>query len=93
MPDEKGCVFFNPEYGIRLGDPLELAAVYERMGKFMNEKCRGYTGSVITGNPDLADKVNLEFKKRIPFFNGPIDCRLFIYEGCEMKGRDKDGNQ
>ena len=93
VPDEKGCVFFNPEYGIRLGDPLELAAVYERMGKFMNEKCRGYTGSVITGNPDLADKVNLEFKKRIPFFNGPIDCRLFIYEGCEMKGRDKDGNQ
>ena len=86
VPEEKGCIFFNPEYGIRLGDPKELAPVYERMGTFMNEKCRGYTGSVITGNPDLAAMVNLEFKKRIPFFNGPIDCRLFIYEGCEAKG-------
>jgi putative N6-adenine-specific DNA methylase len=93
VPEEKGCVFFNPEYGIRLGDPQELAPIYERMGIFMNEKCRGYTGSVITGNPDLASKVNLEFKKRIPFFNGPIDCRLFIYEGCEMKGLNENGNK
>ena len=93
VPEEKGCVFFNPEYGIRLGDPQELAPIYERMGIFMSEKCRGYTGSVITGNPDLASKVNLEFKKRIPFFNGPIDCRLFIYEGCEMKGLNENGNK
>ena len=24
----RGCVFFNPEYGIRLGDPAELAPIY-----------------------------------------------------------------
>ena len=85
VPEEKGCVFFNPEYGIRLGDPVELAPVYERIGTFMNEKCRGYTGGLITGNPDLARLVNLYYKLRIPFYNGPIDCRLFIYEGCEQK--------
>jgi len=85
VPEEKGCVFFNPEYGIRLGDPVELAPVYERIGTFMNEKCRGYTGGLITGNPDLARLVNLYYKLRIPFYNGPIDCRLFIYEGCELK--------
>ena len=33
----RGCVFFNPEYGIRLGDPAELAPIYERIGTFMNE--------------------------------------------------------
>lgn len=84
--EEKGCVFFNPEYGIRLGDPKELAPIYERIGSFMNEKCSGWTGSLITGNPDLARLVNLYYKTRVPFFNGPIDCRLFIYEGCELKG-------
>ena len=36
IPDEKGTIFFNPEYGIRLGDPKELAPVYERIGTFMN---------------------------------------------------------
>ena len=49
----KGCVFFNPEYGIRLGDPEELAPVYKRIGTFLNEKCSGWTGALITGNPDL----------------------------------------
>ena len=90
---QSGCVFFNPEYGIRLGDPKELAPVYERIGTFMNEKCRGWTGALITGNPDLAKLVNLYYKTRIPFFNGPIDCRLFLYEGCELKGQNVNGNE
>ena len=93
IPEEggKGAVFFNPEYGIRLGDPVELAPIYERIGTFMNEKCAGWTGGLITGNPDLARLVNLYYKTRVPFFNGPIDCRLFIYEGCEIKGQTSDG--
>lgn len=88
IPETPGCVFFNPEYGIRLGTPEELAPIYERIGTFMNEKCKGWTGGLITGNPDLARLVNLYYKTRVPFFNGPIDCRLFIYPNCEMKGQN-----
>lgn len=84
----RGVVFFNPEYGIRLGTFEELAPVYERIGDFMHEKCGGYTGGLITGNPDLARLVNLYYRTRVPFFNGPIDCRLFIYPGCELKGQN-----
>ena len=82
-----GCVFFNPEYGIRLGDPEELAPVYRRIGEFMSAKCSGWTGALITGNPDLAKLVDLYYRNRVPFYNGPIDCRLFIYEGCKLKGQ------
>ena len=89
IPDATGAVFFNPEYGIRLGDPVELAPIYERIGTFMNEKCRGYIGGLITGNPDLARLVNLNYKARIPFYNGRIDCRLFVYPGCEIKEQDQ----
>ena len=87
--ESKGAVFFNPEYGIRLGTFEELAPVYERIGDFMHEKCPGWTGGLITGNPDLARLVNLSYKTRVPFFNGPIDCRLFIYPGCELKGQNQ----
>ena len=86
--NERGCVFFNPEYGIRLGDPKELAPLYERIGQFLHEKCAGWTGALITGNPELAHLVNLYYQTRVPFFNGPIDCRLFIYGGCELKGQN-----
>lgn len=89
VPDEKGCVFFNPEYGIRLGTTEELTPVYQRIGTFMHEKCGGWTGGVITGNPDLARCVDLYYKTRVPFFNGPIDCRLFVYPGCELKGQNE----
>ncbi len=88
IPTEKGCVFFNPEYGIRLGTTEELIPIYERIGLFMHEKCAGWTGGLITGNPSLANLVNLYYKTRVPFFNGPIDCRLFIYPGCEWKGEN-----
>ena len=84
----RGCVFFNPEYGIRLGDPAELAPIYERIGTFMNEKCPGYTGGVLTGSPELSKMINLFYVTRIPFYNGPIDCRLFVFPGCELKGAD-----
>lgn len=87
--DEKGVVFFNPEYGIRLGTYEELAPVYQRIGTFMHEKCSGYIGGLITGNPDLARMVDLYYQARVPFFNGPIDCRLFIYGGCELKGHNQ----
>ena len=89
IPEEgKGCIFFNPEYGIRLGDPKELAPLYERIGTFLHEKCAGWTGGLITGSPELSHLVNLYYQTRIPFFNGPIDCRLFIYDGCELKGQN-----
>ena len=81
----KGCVFFNPEYGIRLGTTEELVPVYRRMADFMHEKCNGFVGGIITGNPDLAKEVELFHVLRVPFFNGPIDCRLIIYPGCKTK--------
>lgn len=81
MPDEnKGIVFFNPEYGDRLGVEDELAATYKRMGDFLKKQCKGYTGYIFTGNLELAKKIGLKPKRRIEFFTSKIDCRLFEYE-------------
>lgn len=90
VPDEKGTVFFNPEYGIRLGTEEELEPVYRRIGDFLCDRCAGWTGGLITGNPNLAKSVDVYYRNRVPFFNGPIDCRLFIYKGCERKGQEKN---
>lgn len=85
IPEERGTIFFNPEYGIRLGTVEELSPLYERIGSFLADKCSGWTGALITGSPELAAKVKLNHSERIPFFNGPIDCRLFVYKGCETQ--------
>ena len=78
--DRRPTIFFNPEYGIRLGDTEELKQLYDRIGQFLADHCKGMTGGLITGNPDLARVVNLTYRHRVPFYNGPIDCRLFLYE-------------
>ncbi|CAN5151653.1 THUMP domain-containing protein [soil metagenome] len=75
-----GVVFFNPAYGERLGDEIELEEVYSAIGDFLKKKCKGYTGYIFTGNLELAKKIGLKTKKRTEFYNGKIDCRLLQYE-------------
>ncbi|MDB5209416.1 MAG: class SAM-dependent methyltransferase, partial [Sediminibacterium sp.] len=58
--DPNGVIMFNPEYGERLGDEIELNATYARMGDFLKNQCKGYTGYVFTGNLDLAKKIRLK---------------------------------
>jgi len=80
IPEGKGVVMFNPEYGERLGEHSQLEIVYKRIGDFMKQKCKGYYGFIFTGNPDLAKKIGLKASKRIEFYNGKLDCRLLQYE-------------
>jgi len=83
-----GVIYFNPEYGDRMGEEEELQATYKRMGDFMKKKCKGYTGYIFTGNLELAKKIGLKAKRRIEFYTGKIDCRLLeyeLYEGTREK--------
>jgi putative N6-adenine-specific DNA methylase len=80
IPETPGVIYFNPEYGERLGDITELETTYARMGDFMKKKCQGYLGYIFTGNLDLAKKIGLKASRRIEFYTAKIDCRLLEYE-------------
>ncbi len=80
VPGAPGVVYFNPEYGDRLGEEVALEATYKRMGDFLKQKCKGYYGYIFTGNLELAKKIGLKPKRRIEFYTSKIDCRLFEYE-------------
>lgn len=81
VPEEgQGTVVFNPEYGERLGVHSKLEQTYKRMGDYMKTKCKGYSGYIFTGNPDLAKKIGLKASRKLEFYNGKLDCRLLEYE-------------
>ncbi len=80
IPKGGGVVLINPEYGERMGKNADLEQVYRRIGDFLKQKCGGYRGYVFTGNADLAKKIGLRTSRKLPFFNGPIECRLLEYE-------------
>lgn len=75
-----GVVYFNPEYGDRLGVEAELEITYKRVGDFLKKKCKGYFGYIFTGNLELAKKIGLKPSRRIEFYTSKIDCRLLEYE-------------
>jgi len=88
VPEEGGMVILNPEYGERMGKIEELKETYKRIGDFFKKRCQGYIGYIFTGNFDLAKRVGLRTKRRIPFFNGNIECRLLeydLYEGSRKR--------
>lgn len=81
VPQERqGVIYFNPEYGERMGNESSLEKIYASIGDFMKQNCKGYTGYVFTGNLDLAKKIGLKPKRRIEFYTSKIDCRLLEYE-------------
>lgn len=81
VPTENpGAIFFNPEYGERLGVDKDLEDMYGLIGDFLKKRCGGYMGYVFTGNLELAKKIGLKPKRRYEFYSAKIDCRLLEYE-------------
>jgi len=89
IPEGNGVVVVNPEYGYRLGDLKELEGVYRGIGDFFKQRCRGYLGYIFTGNLELAKKVGLRTKRRLPFYNGELPCRLLEYDLYEGSRKSK----
>lgn len=80
LPNEPGVIYFNPEYGERLGEISALETTYASIGDFLKKKCQGYMAYIFTANLELAKKIGLKASRRIEFFTAKLDCRLLEYE-------------
>jgi len=80
IPDSSpGVLFFNPEYGQRLGEEEVLKPIYAAIGDFMKNHAPGYWGYVFTANVNLAKSIGLRPQRRIPFFHAKLEARLLEY--------------
>ncbi|MBN2482794.1 MAG: methyltransferase [Candidatus Omnitrophica bacterium] len=80
LPENPGILIFNPPYGERLGELNWLEKLYKAIGDFLKTKCTGYTGYIFTGNRELSKAVGLRTSRKVPFYNGDIECRLLQYK-------------
>ena len=76
---ESGVVLVNPPYGERI-HPDNLNGLYKIIGDTFKTNFSGYDAFVFTGNPEAAKHIGLKTSRRIPLYNGPIECRLLKYE-------------
>ena len=75
-----GLVVMNPPYGERIGEEREMEALYKTIGDTLKTGFQGYDAYIFTGNLEAAKRIGLKASRRIPLYNGPIDCRLLKFE-------------
>lgn len=79
-PPGNGVIICNPPYGERMGDVEELKPFYRQIGDLFKQRCKGNTAWIFTGSQELSKNVGLKATRRIPLWNGPLECRLLKYE-------------
>lgn len=90
-PAPKGLLMINPPYGVRIGDPDELESFYPRLGDWLKQKFAGWRAFVLTADPRLRDTIGLSPSRRIPLYNGALECRLYEFRMVQGGARRKLG--
>ena len=76
-PAPSGVLVSNPPYGVRLADQARLAAFYPKLGDALKQRFAGWHAWLLTGDLRLAKLIHLRVERRIPLYNGALECRLF----------------
>jgi putative N6-adenine-specific DNA methylase len=79
-PAPKGVMVMNPPYGERMGTPEELAEFYPKLGDALKKRFAGWRCYIFTADLRAPKLIRLTPSKRIPLWNGAIECRLYEFE-------------
>ena len=78
-PAGAGVLIANPPYGERLGELDQLVAFYPRLGDALKRNFAGWQCWFFSGDPALPKLIRLQARRRIPLYNGALDCRLYLF--------------
>ena len=79
-PAAAGVMVMNPPYGERMGSAEELALFYPRLGDHLKKNFAGWRCYIFTADLRAAKLIGLAPSKRIPLWNGALECRLYEFE-------------
>ena len=100
-PAASGLMLLNPPYGER----IEVAGVagrreaaqtedggsdfFQQLATHWKRNYAGWTGWILTPDLKLPGKMRLKESRRVPMWNGPIECRLFRFDMVAGSARQK----
>jgi len=88
-PADHGMLVANLPYGERMGELDELAELYPKLGDALKKKFGGWTAYLFTADKAILKMMRLSPSRRIPLFNGAIECRLLEYKIVAGSNRPK----
>ena len=88
-PAGAGVMVANPPYGERTGSADELARFYPLLGDALKKRFAGWRCHFFTSDLRLPKLIRLEPARRVPLYNGTLECRLYefrIVAGSHRRG-------
>ena len=76
-PTDVGQIVTNPPYGERL---IVDESLMPRWATQLKQHYAGWRINVISADLELPGALRLKPKRRVPLFNGALDCRLFMFD-------------
>ena len=78
---QPGVVVTNPPYGARLGESeAAVADVYRQLGDALRWEMLGWSAYVLAPAGPLSHAVGLRTRQRHILHNGPLECRLLVFD-------------
>ena len=72
-------------------DGEEASDFFPKLATHWKKNYAGWTAHVLTPDLKLPSKMRLKESRRVPMWNGPIECRLFRFDMVAGSARGKPG--
>lgn len=79
-PADNGVLLCNPPYGIRLEEEEKLAEFYPLIGNHLKRNFTNWDCYFFSADLSLGKLIHLKPNRKVPLYNGALDCRLFEFK-------------
>jgi putative N6-adenine-specific DNA methylase len=76
-PAASGVLVANPPFGERLEDQEAMAGFYPQLGNALKQHFVGWRCWFLSADANLPKGIRLSVGRKIPLYNGPLECRLY----------------
>jgi 23S rRNA G2445 N2-methylase RlmL len=79
-PVDTGMMIVNPPYGERMGVKDHLGKTYEDLAHVLKNEFKGWSCWLLSGDEEATKSLHLKAARRVPVYNGQIECRFLRYD-------------
>ena len=90
-PAAAGTIVTNPPYGVRLGADDDLRRLYAEFADNLKRNFSGWSAWLLCGELSLVKAIRLSPSRKIPLYNGALECRLVEYRMVAGSNRRQVG--
>ena len=87
QPQEKSIIVMNPPYGERISTN-DLLGLYQMIGERLKHAFVGNEAWVLSYREECFDQIELKPSKKVPLFNGALECEFRKYEIFDGKYKE-----